>query len=291
VKADDFFVEEPDYRARIDADPWDSNPERFVIRTFDTNMMTELRRQELPGRSDLEVAIALASLVHDQLTAFGTDATQTLADAELEVALLALRAVTKRLGVPCELPFRNFTTFKTYWLRNEAYGSWQARRELLEGLFEPLHRKLIRMEELTFEGLASAISPRQATGWPAVDEEITELRRRFLTCHTAADYRDIGNRCVTLTELIGDAVYDADKHVKPGETPLSRGETKNRFDRYVETQLPGSDNAAARKLARSVIEFAQQTKHRTTPTRTEAGLAADAVIMLANILRRLQPEP
>jgi len=32
-------------------------------------------------------------------------------------------------------------------------------------------------------------------------------------------------------------------------------------------------------------------KHRTTPTRRDAGIAADAVILLANILRRLAEPP
>jgi len=39
------------------------------------------------------------------------------------------------------------------------------------------------------------------------------------------------------------------------------------------------------------VEFAQLVKHRETPTRRDAGVGADAVIMLANILRRLaEPE-
>jgi hypothetical protein len=42
-----------------------------------------------------------------------------------------------------------------------------------------------------------------------------------------------------------------------------------------------------RKFARATIELAQAVKHRGTPTRTEAGIVADAVILLANMLRRL----
>ncbi|WP_410659527.1 hypothetical protein [Amycolatopsis sp. lyj-112] len=43
-----------------------------------------------------------------------------------------------------------------------------------------------------------------------------------------------------------------------------------------------------RKLARSAIEFAQLVKHHDTTTRRDVGVAADTVILLANILRRLQ---
>jgi hypothetical protein len=97
---------------------------------------------------------------------------------------------------------------KTYWLRNDGYGSWQARRELVGDLFEPLYVNLLRMEEQSFDALVDPISPRSKLGWPEVDEEIRELRRRSETASTAQDYRDIGNRCVTVTEMLGDAVYD-----------------------------------------------------------------------------------
>jgi hypothetical protein len=36
--------------------------------------------------------------------------------------------------------------------------------------------------------------------------------------------------------------------------------------------------------------LAHQVKHRPTPTRREAGIAADAVILLSNMLRRLDQE-
>jgi hypothetical protein len=39
-----------------------------------------------------------------------------------------------------------------------------------------------------------------------------------------------------------------------------------------------------------VIEMAQEVKHRSTRNRREAGIAADSVILLANILRRLDEE-
>jgi hypothetical protein len=269
----DFF--ESAELAELVANPWDSS---LAEDRFDVSLVQSLRARPLENRTDLEAAIALAALVHDELMAYGTGGGQRLSDEEVGLSLSALRAVTKRLGVAFEPPYRNFTTFRTYWLRNDAHGSWQARRDLLETLFEPLHRELIRMEELTFEGLAQAVSPKHATGWSAVDQEITELRRRFLTCQTASDYRDVGNRCVVITELLGDVVYNPTLHLREHEKPPGRGETKKRLDRYIETQLHGSENADARALARSVVVFAQAVKHRSAPTRREAGISADAVI-------------
>lgn len=68
-------------------------------------------------------------------------------------------------------------------------------------------------------------------------------------------------------------------------------QTKHRLERFVEDAAPGGDNETLRKLARASIEMAQHVKHSQTPTRREAGIAADAVIQLANMLRRLsEPE-
>jgi hypothetical protein len=43
-------------------------------------------------------------------------------------------------------------------------------------------------------------------------------------------------------------------------------------------------------VANKIIELAHGVKHSATPTRREAGIAADAVILLANILRRVDQE-
>jgi hypothetical protein len=40
-------------------------------------------------------------------------------------------------------------------------------------------------------------------------------------------------------------------------------------------------------VANKTIELAHRVKHGTTPTRRDAGIAGDAVILLANILRRI----
>jgi len=58
----------------------------------------------------------------------------------------------------------------------------------------------------------------------------------------------------------------------------------------VEARLPGADNAEMRRLARTVIEMAEAVKHGRAPTRTKTGVAADAVILLANLLRRIDED-
>ena len=116
------------------------------------------------------------------------------------------------------------------------------------------------------------------------------MRRHFTSARTPQDYRNVGNDCVTVLEALSRQVYDPDKHLRDGEDEPPVGKTKQRIERFVEDAAPGSDAAVLRKLVRSSIEYAQEVKHRDTGSRKEAGIAADSVILLANLLRRLDED-
>src|SRR5439155_7200254 len=132
-------------------------------------------------------------LTHDELEQFGTSGGQLMTDRGMDLALLALRASVERLGLPeFKPPFRDFRSFRTYWLREGASGSWQARRELLESSFGDLHNALADAESRALAStLAEAVSPHPRTGWGAVDTEIGELRRHFRSASTPQDYRAV----------------------------------------------------------------------------------------------------
>jgi hypothetical protein len=282
MRPDDYFTE----RHVGEPDPWST------ITEFDDELADRLRQRPLADVDDLDAAMALMQLLHDDLERYGTAGDERLSDEELGLALRTLRAVLKRLGIGFEVPFRSFTAFRTYWISHRMSGSWQARRSYLDSLFDPIHHQLIRLEEQRFESeLVSAVSPRTRTGWTAVDTELNELRRRFRTSTTPQDYRAVGVHCVGVLEALGRTVYDPAKHLREGETPPLPDKTKQRIGRYVEDALSGPENEELRALVNRAIELAQHVKHSSTPTRREAGVAADAVIMLANILRRLaEPE-
>lgn len=255
---------------------------------FRTELAQELRRGPLEDESDVEAAVALARLVHDELEVCGTDGSLTLNEADMRLAIQALRAVTGRLGLTLEIPFRDYATFRNYWIREGARGSWQARRDLLEDIFGDLHDQLADMESKNLTStLAQPVSPRGRTGWTRIDEELAELRRHFEQARTAQDYRNVGNDCVIITEALSAQLYDPDQHLREGEEEPPVAKTKQRLDRFVDDALPGRSNAELRKLVKVVIEATQATKHDPSSTRRDAGLAADSVIMLANLLRRL----
>ena len=90
---------------------------------------------------------------------------------------------------------------------------------------EPTTQRLDKLEEAQFRVVnAEAVSPHTKTGWPKVDVELTELRRRF---RTAATTQDTGNRAVAVLEAISRTVYDPAIHVREGETEFGHDCTSN----------------------------------------------------------------
>jgi hypothetical protein len=289
MRIQDLFDSE--VRADAGDDPWGLPPE--PVMTLRVDLLEATRRGPIPGVDDLDLALPLAQLVHDDLERFATGGGERLNDDEMALAIMAVRAVLRRLDLALDLPFRNLTTFRTHWIKEglSGSGSWQARREFLNDIFEPIHAALLLQEERRMDdSLIAAISPRGRTGWAAVDAEIAELRRRFSTASSPQDYRAVGVYCVGVLEALARTVYDPAKHLRPGEEQPPPDKTKQRLDRYVDVALGGQSDEELRAATRKIIDLAQCIKHRQSPTRRDAGIAGDAVILLANMLRRLDQE-
>ncbi len=257
---------------------------------LDTKRLDSVRRKHDDEATDAEMAGVLVRLAHREFLAYGTNGHQRLNDDEIHLCVRALRAVCRRLGITLEIPFSDFESFRGYWLQNDGHGSWAARRSILAELFEPLIAELDELEndELAATLVTSATS-HPGTGWPTVDREVEGLRRHFRAARTEQDYRNVGNDCVAVLERLSQVAYDPARHLRTDETQPPVHNTKQRLERVIDDALPGPGNAEFRKLAKATIEAAQAVKHRGSPDRTAAGIAADAVIQLANILRRLSP--
>jgi hypothetical protein len=277
MRVDYFFVDDA-------ASPQDG--------ALDFELLDRLRKSPLPDQPDLQAGIALAQLLSEQFTNYGTDSSHVLTDAGSREAMRSLRAVTDRLKVSFEPPFRDFPGFRAYWGSHGGRGSWAARRTMVSELFEPLLEELERREEDSFQGdLVEPISARKATGWPAVDIEIAELRRHFHGATTPQDYRNLGNDAIAVLEALSKAAYDPTRHLFAGEAEPPIARTKLRLARIVEVDCQTAGGQELASHAKSAIELAQAVKHNPTGSRTQAGIAADAVIQLANMIRRIQEGP
>lgn len=255
---------------------------------LNSGFIEQIHAGPVQNATDVEVAVPLARVVHDEFVSRGTDDNPRISVHESRAVMAALRAVLKRLGVDFKPPFSDFDSFYKYWKNNGGSGSWAVRRHMLSELFDPLHEQLADLEAGTVAStLAEPVTSRPRTGWTRVDEEITELRRHFQNATTEQDYRNVGNDCVIILERLSEAAYVRERHLFEGEDEPSVASTKNRLDRVIEVDLAGPKNAALRKLVKAAIEQAQGVKHGATINRQYAGVAADSVILLANMLRRI----
>ena len=249
----------------------------------------------LPDDDDLETAVSLARLVHAALEEFGTAAqVQRLNNDQIAVAQRALRATLARQGIDLSLPWRDFNGFRSYWINQGASGGggWQARRDILAGSFDAVFAELDELEDARFAAnLADPVSPAGGTGWEAVDAAVHDVRVRFRSASTAADYSDVGRRCVAVMETLSRTVYDPAKHLPAGEAEPPVGQTHKRIMRFVEVALEGAGNVEVRALVRKAAELAEAVKHKGGATRRDAGIVSDAVILVAHILRRIDTAP
>lgn len=272
VRLDDFWID----------DELSRSGQRFNIA-----LVQSLRRGPTAQYSDLEAAIALARIALTEFMKAGTDASQQLTDGQAREAVRTLITLVDRLGVPFDPPFRDFSGFKAYWGAHGGYGSWAVRRSMVNELFGSILEELERREDAGFRGeLAEPLTPGR-TGWLAVDDEIAELRRHFHAASTQQDYRNVGNDVVAVLEALSDAAYVRDRHLYDGEIEPPVAQTKNRLARIIEVDAAAEGSEELIKVAKAAIEFAQAVKHNPAGSRVRAAIAANAVIHLVDIVRRL----
>lgn len=269
MRIDDFFQESPDA-----GNPWDSQETEL-----NAELLTQLAQGTAPDPKPLETALPLTRFVREEFEAFGTEpAGLRLSEEEARAALRTLRLVLQRQGIEFKPPWRDFSSFKGHWLSEGAYGSWQARRDILEKWFRPVQDQLDEADEQQFIGeLTEGISPHRDLGWSDVDDHIAQLRQRFRSASTVMDYKDVGNRCVGVLEALSAHVYDPEVHCPPGLSEPPVDKTDIRIGAYIEHRLPGKSNEELRGLTKKVSALAHKMKHSPKADRTTTGITADAV--------------
>ena len=254
------------------------------------DLLTRALKAPVEDTEDIDLADTVVRLAHQEFEAYGTSGGNRLDDDDdVELVLRACQRICARCSVTFPtLPFRSFSGFHAYWVKEDMKGSYAARRDYLNGVFQPIEDELFKLVQRTWdEELSEAVSPHAQLGWPSVDREIAELRRRFTVARSSQDHSAVGTACVRILELVGDVALEPARHIPSGMEIPARDKTKNRFEFIINVDLQGKENEVLRKVSRSVVELAHEVKHRSTPSRRDAGIAADAVILLANMIRRI----
>jgi hypothetical protein len=277
MREDDFFVD------------WDADSNTFLQKRLRDDLLRQIINGPLPGVPEIELCDVLVQLTRTEFTAYGMGMKQRITDADSRLLVRACRAACARAGLTFpNLPFQDLEGFREYWIDEGMSGTYPKRKRYLEIMFEPIEEEILTRSLRSWRDvLVTPVSPRSGTGWEAIDAEICELRERFAVARTAQDHCAVGAACVRVLENLGEVVFDPAVHLTAGAPTPTRAQTKACFEAVIAHAIPGPENDNLRKLARAAIEQAQEVKHRRTPSRRDAGIAADSVIYLANLLRRL----
>jgi hypothetical protein len=244
MRASDFF----EYRAS--SSTWPGSSGGTVFRA---DLLDQLGKGPIAEHSDLDVTAALVDLVDSELQAYGTGGGEQLTEAQLRDAITVLRRVSRRAGAPVELPFRDFTGWKTYWLRHEAYGSWQARRDLVEELLGP-HRE--RLEELAAKSqpelAQEVLSNLRDAG--AIQEHLTRIKRNISEDPAAA----IGSAKELVESTAKTVLIELGLPVnKNDDVPALASQAQRALGLHPQSVAPGPDSSdAVRKILGAMVTVA-----------------------------------
>jgi hypothetical protein len=272
----------------------DSDDDFFLMcpdGTFQVNreLINLVRIGPLDGFDDVLIGGRLLELTRSEFEKYGTDRTNVFDNDDARSALSSFKACCIRLGITeIDFPFRDFTTFRSWWLKNGASNSWQARRDLVENVFDPLVKRfddlLLGIPERT---LFDPLNINSQSTWPKIQEEIEQLRKHAASANSDADIRNLGNDCVVIIEKLSAFLY---RHADHGDAALaeeSPTKTKNRLTAIVEHEFLSSSSHELVKVVRSTIELAQAIKHNHNPTLMDTMILAESTIFLVAVLDRL----
>lgn len=168
----------------------------------------------------------------------------------------------------------------------EWYGRWSSgdlpsyasRRSFLAELFNPL---LERLRDVAAGRVGEAVEP---TGWPRVDRNVDELRRRLAEATTEEQYQAVGLLCREALISLGQAVYDPDDHESPDGVEPSDTDARRMLEAYIAAELGGRQNQETRRLAQAALRLALALQHHRTAGFRQAAMCVEATTTMVNLI-------
>lgn len=252
-------------------------------------LLRQIGSGSLTNFDEVSVAIKMLRTVQDEFERFGTNGTQAFTNDDSREALLALQACCKRLGfVNFVWPFRDFSSFRSWWVSEGARGSWQARRDLLEGVFGEIAVALDhRFLEIQERQLVRPLNPEELATWPEIRREMNELRRHVASATSTADLRNIGNDCVSILERLSEFIYFHEIHGLPDTDEPAVSKTKIRLTSLIEHEYLSESKSELKRVVSAVIDLAQAIKHTPDPSGIETLVLAETLVFLIAALDRI----
>jgi hypothetical protein len=257
-----------------------------------TELINKITKGPIDEYTDIEVLACILNILESDFIAFGTSGGARLNDNEAKLIIRAAKVLLKRTNLgELNLPFRDFSGFYNYWRKEGMAGSWAARREYIQSVFQPLLENIESLIDQQFYSQLSdpVVEFEEVNSWMEINSEVAQLRSRFASAKTPQDYSAVGTACVRIIEALSRVAYQHLVHkiddIEP-EPPVDK--TDIRISRVIEVGLGGRKNEQLRSLAKASAAAAHRVKHGKTPTKLQAGIACDATILLASIVQRIE---
>lgn len=122
------------------------------------------------------------------------------------------------------------------------------------------------------------------TDWAKVDRTLDEARSRLAEAKTEEQFQAVGLLCREALISVAQVVYDPTRHPSADEVAPSETDAKRKLDAYLNAELAGSSNEAARRHAKAALDLANDLQHRRTATLRDAALCAEATTSTINII-------
>lgn len=167
------------------------------------------------------------------------------------------------------------------------YGKWssgdlptyQSRREFVNDLFRPLQQRIRAGDERR--------SPEiflEPTGWARIDRTLARVQSSLSIAETEEQFQAVGLLCREALISLAQTVFDPDRHPALDDAKVSDTDAKRMLDRFLAAELIGKSNAAARRLAKTSLDLANELQHERTASFRKAALCAEATAAVINVM-------
>lgn len=252
-----------------------------------TREVEAIRRGD-SSMADVEAAEKLVDSVAGLMISVATDGPPIkTVDAGYQREHRALSAVLRRLGIEYPNGFDDLWRWYGRW-SDGTMPRYRDRRVFIADLFSPVRKGLASQvdsaHELT-EGVAE-----EAADWPAVDQQSARLRRLWREADDADAYNAVGLQSMKMLTTLGHVIFDSHRDLPAGEEEPGRDDAKRRIGFFLRRVASGDRGENIRKVVNGAYGQANAAKHRHLATRADAGIAANAALLVISTLRLLADE-
>ena len=114
------------------------------------------------------------------------------------------------------------------------------------------------------------------TDWDRVERSINQAVTQLEQANTEEQFQSVGLLCREALISLAQTVYDSKLHTTVDGVNPSPTDAKRMLEAYLQHELLGSSQEAARKFAKAALELANDLQHRRTATLRDTSLCVEA---------------